>query len=177
MPVEPYRDITPAVAAGVFLHASAQIIGDVTLGEDSSVWCNAVVRGDVNRIVIGRATSIQDLSMCHVTHKSAKKPAGSPLVIGDYVTIGHAAILHGCTIGNECLVGMGSIVMDDAVLEDRVMLGAGSLVPPGKTLHSGYLYVGSPVKQARPLSDKEKAFFTYSAANYVRLKDSYRQEA
>ena len=173
MPVEPYRDIAPAVAAGVFLHASAQIIGDVTLGEDSSVWCNAVVRGDVNRIVIGRATSIQDLSMCHVTHKSAKKPAGSPLVIGDYVTIGHAAILHGCTIGNECLVGMGSIVMDDAVLEDRVMLSAGSLVPPGKRLESGWLYVGRPVSALRRLSDEEMAFLRYSAEHYVRLKNSY----
>ena len=177
MPVAPYLDHVPSLGADVYLHDSAQLIGDVSLGDDCSVWCNAVVRGDVNRIVIGRGTSIQDLSMCHVTHKSAKNPAGSPLLIGDYVTVGHAAILHGCTIGDECLVGMGSIVMDDAVLENQVMLGAGSLVPPGKTLHSGYLYVGSPVKQARPLTDKEKAFFAYSAANYVRLKDSYRQEA
>ena len=173
MPVEPYLTTRPAVAAGVFLHASAQLIGDVTLGEDSSVWCNAVVRGDVNRIVIGRATSIQDLTMCHVTHKSAAKPQGSPLIIGDYVTVGHAAILHGCTIGNDCLVGMGSIVMDDAVLEDRVMLGAGSLVPPGKRLEGGWLYVGRPVAALRRLSAAEIAFLRYSAEHYVRLKNSY----
>ena len=173
MPVETYRATQPVLADRVFLHASAQVIGEVSLGADSSVWCNAVVRGDVNRIVIGQATSIQDLTMCHVTHKSVAKPEGSPLVIGDYVTIGHAAILHGCTIGNECLVGMGSIVMDDAVLEDRVMLGAGSLVPPGKRLESGWLYVGRPVTALRRLSEAEVAFLRYSAEHYVRLKNSY----
>ena len=176
MPVAPYLDTAPRLGAGVYLHASAQLIGDVSLGDDCSVWCNAVVRGDVNRIVIGRGTSIQDLSMCHVTHKSAKNPAGSPLLIGDYVTVGHAAILHGCTIGDECLVGMGSIVMDDAVLENQVMLGAGSLVPPGKRLASGFLYVGSPVRPVRALNDKEQAFFTYSAGNYVKLKDQHLAE-
>ena len=174
MPVAPYLDHVPSLGVDVYLHDSAQLIGDVTLGDDCSVWCNAVVRGDVNRIVVGRGTSIQDLSMCHVTHRSAGKPAGSPLVIGDYVTVGHAAILHGCTIGNECLVGMGSIVMDDAVLEDRVMLGAGSLVPPGKRLRSGFLYVGSPARQARALTDKERAYFSYSASNYVALKDLHQ---
>ena len=173
MPVAPYLDHVPSLGADVYLHDSAQLIGDVTLGDDCSVWCNAVVRGDVNRIVIGRGTSIQDLSMCHVTHRSAGKPAGSPLVIGDYVTVGHAAILHGCTIGNECLVGMGSIVMDDAVLEERVMLGAGSLVPPGKRLESGWLYVGRPVAALRRLSEAEMAFLRYSAEHYVRLKNSY----
>lgn len=173
MPVAPYLDTAPRLGAGVYLHASAQLIGDVSLGDDCSVWCNAVVRGDVNRIVIGRGTSIQDLSMCHVTHKSAKNPAGSPLLIGDYVTVGHAAILHGCTIGDECLVGMGSIVMDDAVLEDQVMLGAGSLVPPGKRLESGWLYVGRPVAALRRLTADEIAFLRYSAEHYVRLKNSY----
>ena len=173
MAVSTYLDSAPRLAEGVFIHASAQVIGDVSVGADSSVWCNAVVRGDVNQIVVGRATSIQDLAMCHVTHKSAAKPYGSPLVIGDYVTVGHAAILHGCTIGDECLIGMGCIVMDDVVIEPRVMLGAGGLVPPGKRLEGGWLYVGRPVEAVRRLSEAEIAFLRYSAEHYVRLKNSH----
>ncbi|MND78853.1 galactoside O-acetyltransferase [compost metagenome] len=114
--------------------------------------------------------------MLHITHAGPFNPDGYPLEIGDDVTIGHKALLHGCRVGNRVLIGMGSIVMDGAVIEDDVVLGAGSLVPPGKRLESGYLYVGSPVKQARALSDKEKAFFTYSAANYVKLKDLHIAE-
>jgi len=173
LPTSPYLDAVPDVGERVYLHPSAQVIGSVRLGADASVWCNAVLRGDVNDIVIGRCTNVQDLTMGHVSHKSASKPQGSPLVIGDYVTIGHAVILHGCRIGNECLVGMGSIVMDDVVVADRVMIGAGSLVPPGKTLESGYLYVGRPVEKVRPLSDAEIAYLRYSAEHYVRIKDSY----
>jgi len=173
LPTSPYLDAVPDVGERVYLHPSAQGIGSVSLGADASVWCNAVLRGDVNDIVIGRCTNVQDLTMGHVSHKSASKPQGSPLVIGDYVTIGHAVILHGCRIGNECLVGMGSIVMDDVVVADRVMIGAGSLVPPGKTLESGYLYVGRPVEKVRPLSDAEIAYLRYSAEHYVRIKDSY----
>ena len=110
------------------------VIGEVSLAEQVSVWPFAVIRGDVNSIRIGARSNVQDLSMLHVSHKNEAKPEGSPLVIGDYVTVGHSVILHGCRIGNECLIGMGSIVMDDAVIEDRVMLGAGSLVSPGKVL-------------------------------------------
>lgn len=145
----------------------------MTLGDDSSIWCNTVLRGDMNHIVIGRGTNVQDLTMCHVTHKSASKPAGSPLIIGDYVTVGHSVILHGCRIGNECLIGMGSIVMDDAVIPDHVMIGAGSLVPPGKMLESGMLYTGRPAKAVRVLTAEEIAYLRYSAENYVRLKNNY----
>jgi carbonic anhydrase/acetyltransferase-like protein (isoleucine patch superfamily) len=173
MPISSYLDTTPQIAERVYLHPSAQVIGSVRLDADSSIWCNAVLRGDVNDIVIGRCTNIQDLTMGHVSHKTPAKPNGSPLVIGDHVTIGHAVILHGCRIGNECLVGMGTIVMDDVVVEDRVMIGAGSLVPPGKTLKSGFLYVGRPVAKVRPLTDAEIAYLRYSAEHYVRVKDNY----
>jgi len=128
MPLSPYLDTTPILGDRVYLHPSCQIIGDVKLGDDSSVWCNTVLRGDVNRIVIGRGSNMQDLTIGHVSHRTPEKPDGSPLIVGDYVTVGHSVILHGCTIGNECLIGMGSIIMDDAVVPDRVMIGAGSLI-------------------------------------------------
>jgi carbonic anhydrase/acetyltransferase-like protein (isoleucine patch superfamily) len=173
MPISNYLDSWPRLADNVYCHASAQVIGDVQIGEDSSVWCNTVVRGDVNRIVVGRCSNIQDLVMCHVSHKTAGKPDGSPLIIGDHVTIGHSVILHGCEIGNECLVGMGSIVMDDAVVASRVMIGAGSLVPPGKRLESGFLYVGRPVEKVRALTTQEIDYLRYSAEHYVRVKNNY----
>ncbi|WP_431104254.1 gamma carbonic anhydrase family protein [Roseateles noduli] len=173
MPLSPYLDTAPVLAERVFVHESAQVIGDVTLGPDSSVWCNAVLRGDVNRIVIGTGTNVQDLTMGHVSHKNPKKPEGSPLIIGDHVTVGHSVILHGCRIGNECLIGMGSIVMDDVVIEDRVMLGAGSLVSPGKVLKSGHLYMGRPAMPVRELTADEIAYLKYSAEHYIRVKDNY----
>lgn len=173
MPLSPYLDTFPAVGESCYLHPSAQLIGDVRLGWDSSVWCNAVLRGDVNRIEIGTCSNIQDFSMGHVSHKNAAKPEGSPLLIGDYVTVGHGAILHGCRIGDECLIGMGSMIMDDALIQPRVMLGAGSLVSPGKTLESGYLYVGRPAVKVRPLTPDEIAYLRYSAEHYVRVKNNY----
>jgi carbonic anhydrase/acetyltransferase-like protein (isoleucine patch superfamily) len=173
MPLSNYLDASPSLDEGVYVQESAQVIGSVRLGADSSVWCNAVLRGDVNDIVIGRCSNIQDFTMGHVSHRTPAKPQGSPLVIGDYVTIGHSVILHGCRIGNECLIGMGSIVMDDVVVQDRVMLGAGSLVSPGKTLESGFLYMGRPAVKVRPLTDEEIAWLRYSAEHYVRVKNNY----
>ncbi|BCD85653.1 gamma carbonic anhydrase family protein [Pseudomonas solani] len=174
--IRTYRGTAPQLAERVFVDRSAVVIGDVELGDDSSVWPFALIRGDMHRIRIGARTSVQDGSVLHITHAGPFNPDGFPLLVGDDVTIGHKVTLHGCTLGNRILVGMGSIVMDGVVVEDEVVIGAGSLVPPGKRLESGYLYVGSPVKQARPLSDKEKAFFTYSAANYVKLKDLHIAE-
>ncbi len=173
MPLAPYLDTAPRLGERVYLHESAHLIGDVQLGADSSVWCNAVLRGDVNHIVIGNCTNVQDFTMGHVSHKTEKKPQGSPLIIGDYVTIGHSVILHGCRIGNECLIGMGSIIMDDVVIPDRVMIGAGSLVSPGKVLESGYLYMGRPAEKVRPLTEAEQAYLRYSAEHYVRVKNNY----
>ncbi|HET7833944.1 MAG TPA: gamma carbonic anhydrase family protein [Gallionella sp.] len=176
MALSSYRNITPVIGDRVYLHPSCQVIGEVTIGDDSSVWCNAVLRGDVNRIVIGRGSNVQDLTMGHTTHKSAGKPEGSPLIIGDYVTIGHTVILHGCIIGNECLIGMGAIVMDDVIIPDRVIIGAGSLVSPGKQLESGMLYMGRPAKPVRALTEAEIAHFRYSAEHYMRLKDDYLEQ-
>lgn len=178
MTISSYLDFHPAVGVRTYLHPSAQIIGEVRIGDDSSVWCNAVLRGDVNHIHIGRCTNIQDFTMGHVSHRNENNPLGTPLIIGDYVTIGHSVILHGCTIGNECLIGMGSILMDDVTVGANVMVGAGSLVSPGKVLESGCLYVGRPAKKVRALTAEEIAYLRYSAEHYVRLKDNYlRQEA
>ena len=172
-PVRPFKDKFPKLGAGVFVDESAVVIGDVELGEDVSVWPCAVIRGDMHRIRIGARTSVQDNAILHITHASNFNAEGWPLTIGDDVTIGHGACLHGCTVGNRVLVGIGATVLDGAVIPDDVVIGAGTLVPPGKMLESGYLYIGSPCKKARLLKDSEKAFFTYSANNYVSLKNEY----
>ena len=172
-----HKGVTPKTGDRVWIDPSAVVIGDLVLGDDCSVWPLTVIRGDMHQIRIGARCSIQDGSVLHITHASDFNPDGWPLTLGDDVTVGHKALLHGCTIGSRVLVGMGSIIMDGAVVEDEVIVGAGCLVPPGKTLESGYLYVGSPARQARALSDKERSFFSYTASNYVRLKDEYRIDA
>lgn len=174
MTISRFENHTPTVPATSYVHESAQVIGDVVMGENSSIWPMAVVRGDVNAIRIGANSNIQDLAMLHVSHRRDSDPDGSPLVIGDNVTIGHSVVLHGCSIGDECLIGIGTIVLDDAVIQPRVMVGAGSLVPPGKVLESGYLYLGRPVKQIRPLTDDELTHFNYSAQHYIRLMRKYQ---
>jgi len=176
MAIRSYQQFTPQLGERVFVDASAVVLGDVEIGDDSSVWPMTVIRGDMHQIRIGARTSVQDGSVLHITHAGPFNPEGYPLIIGDEVTVGHKVTLHGCTLGSRILVGMGSIVMDGAVVEDEVIIGAGSLVPPGKRLESGYLYVGSPVKQARPLTDKERNFFSYTAGNYVKLKDQHLAE-
>lgn len=173
--IAPYRQTHPKIAASAYIHPSAQIIGDVQIGEGASIWCGAVVRGDVNLIRIGAETNIQDLCTLHVSHRRPENPEGGPLLIGSRVTVGHNVILHGCEIGDECLIGMGSIVMDKVILEPRVLLGAGSLVPEGKVLKGGFLYLGRPAKLIRALTEEELAHFAYSAAHYVRLAGDYRQ--
>ncbi len=166
----------PIVGNRVMLDPTAVIIGDVKIGDDSSIWPLVVIRGDMHRIRIGARTSIQDGSVLHITHSSDYNPGGYPLEIGDDVTVGHKALLHGCTVGNQILIGMGSTIMDGAVIEDRVVVAAGCLVPPNKRLESGFLYVGAPAKKARPLSEKELNYFTYVAGNYVKLKDRHLEQ-
>ncbi|MBN1008245.1 gamma carbonic anhydrase family protein [Amphritea pacifica] len=176
MTIRSYQGITPKLGNATFIDPTAVVIGDVELGDDVSVWPLTVIRGDMHRIRIGNRTSVQDGSVLHITHAGPFNPDGFPLTIGDDVTIGHQAMLHGCTLGSRILVGMGAMVMDGAVVENDVIIGAGSLVPPGKTLKSGHLYVGRPVKEVRALTEKEMEFFTYTAGNYVKLKDKHIAE-
>ncbi|UMO87084.1 gamma carbonic anhydrase family protein [Pectobacterium sp. PL64] len=168
-----YNGISPVLGKRVMVDHSSVVIGKVTLGDDVGIWPLVAIRGDVNYITIGARSNVQDGSVLHVTHCSEKKPEGNPLIIGEDVTVGHKAMLHGCQIGNRVLVGMGSILLDGAIVEDDVMIGAGSLVPPGKRLEKGHLYLGSPVKKIRPLTQEEIEGLIYSANNYVRWKDEY----
>ncbi|WP_049722995.1 gamma carbonic anhydrase family protein [Gilvimarinus polysaccharolyticus] len=172
-----HLDHTPTFDASVYIDPRALVIGNVTLGSDTSVWPFAVIRGDMHRIIIGQRSSIQDGSVLHITHAGPFNAEGFPLTIGDDVTVGHNVCLHGCTIGNRVLIGIGSTVLDGVIVEDEVVIGAGTLVPPGKRLESGFLYMGSPCKQVRPLKEQEREFFCYSAGNYVTLKNNYLTEA
>lgn len=171
-----FRGKNPHVGQRVLIDPSAVVLGEVTLADDVSVWPQVAIRGDMHRISVGARTSVQDGSILHITHAGPFNPDGWPLDIGCDVTIGHRAVLHGCTIGNRVLVGMSATVMDGAVVEDDVVIAAGALVTPGKRLRSGYLYTGSPAREMRQLSEKELAYFTYSANNYVRLKDQHLAE-
>lgn len=173
MAIESYRDFTPQLGNSVFIHPTATVIGDVTIGDQASLWPNVVVRGDVNSIRIGPRSNIQDGSILHVSHRRASDPEGAPLILGRDVSVGHGVILHGCTIHDECLIGMGSLVMDKAVLEPRVLLGAGSLAPEGRVLQSGWLYLGRPAKQVRLLTSEELDYFAYLADGYVKLAGDY----
>jgi carbonic anhydrase/acetyltransferase-like protein (isoleucine patch superfamily) len=171
--IRSYRGITPRLADGAWVDPQASVIGDVTLGADTSVWPMAVLRGDVNRIVVGARTNVQDGSILHVTHDGPHTPGGVPLLIGDDVTIGHGVILHACTIGNRVLIGMGAKLLDKVVVEDEVFVAAGSLVSPGKRLESGWLYRGVPAVAARRLTADEIANLRYSAEHYVRVKNHH----
>ncbi len=171
-----YKGIQPSIESGVYIDDSAVVVGDVRIGADSSIWPQVAARGDVNHIHIGQRTNIQDGSVLHVTHKNASNPEGYPLIIGDEVTVGHLVMLHGCTIKDRVLVGMSTTILDGAIVESDVFIGAGSLVPPNKRLESGYLYVGRPVKQVRPLTEQEAAFLSKSADNYVQNKNDYLNE-
>ena len=173
MTIRTYKNISPTLGARVYVDPAAVVIGKVRIGEDSSVWPTAVIRGDVHAIEIGARTSIQDGAVLHVTHDGPYAPGGRALQVGSDVTVGHRVTLHACTIGNACLIGMGSILLDNVVTEDFVMIGAGSLVTPGKVLKTGGLYVGSPARRIRDLTQKEIEFLTYSAAHYVKVKNEY----
>jgi carbonic anhydrase/acetyltransferase-like protein (isoleucine patch superfamily) len=172
-PLRPYLDHAPTLGARVFVDPTAVVIGQVDLGDDVSVWPMTVIRGDVNWIRIGPRTSVQDGSVLHVTHDGPYTPGGIPLVIGADVTIGHRAILHACTVGDRSLIGMGSTVLDGAVIEEEVFVGAGAIVSPGKRLERGGLYIGAPARRARDLTQEEIESLAYSAQHYVRIKDRY----
>ena len=177
MGIRSFQNKVPSQGERVFVDPASTVIGEVALGDDSSVWPGAVVRGDMHRIVIGARTSVQDNAVLHITHDSAFNPGGFPLTLGDDVTVGHQAMLHGCTIGDRVMIGMQTMIMDGAVVESDVMLAAGSLVSPGKRLASGWLYRGRPARAVRELTAKEIEFLPYVAGNYVKLKDQYLDDA
>jgi carbonic anhydrase/acetyltransferase-like protein (isoleucine patch superfamily) len=173
MSIRDFENYSPQINRSAFVDETAVVIGNVSIGADSSIWPLSVVRGDIHSISIGSRSNVQDGSVLHVTHDSEYAPGGHALLIGDEVTVGHKVILHACTIGDRCLVGMGSTVLDGAALEQGVMLGAHSLVAPNKVLESGYLYVGVPARKIRKITDKERDWLVYSARHYVELKNRH----
>ena len=173
MPTKAFRGVEPRLGADVYIDPTALVIGDVELGDSVSVWPMAVIRGDVNSIRIGARSNVQDGSVLHVTSPYPGHDAGFPLVIGADVVMGHAVVVHGCTVGNRCLVGIGSILLDGAVVEDDVMIGAGSVVSPGKRLESGGLYLGNPARRVRDLTPAEVERIPQMALYYARLKKDY----
>jgi carbonic anhydrase/acetyltransferase-like protein (isoleucine patch superfamily) len=177
MTIRSFEDFTPQLAPGAWVDASAEVIGQVMLGADSSIWPTTVLRGDINRIEIGARTNVQDGSVIHVTHASRFHARGAPVWVGDDVTIGHRAVLHACTLETRCLVGMGSLVLDEAVVQSNVILGAGSVVPPKKVLESGFLWLGAPARKVRALTDEELEYLGYSAMYYAELAQRHRVSA
>ncbi|MFT4924983.1 MAG: carbonic anhydrase/acetyltransferase-like protein (isoleucine patch superfamily) [Phenylobacterium sp.] len=169
----PYRGVYPTIGNNVYIDESAVLVGAINLADDVSVWPLVAARGDVNKITIGARTNVQDGTVLHVTRKGPGTPEGYELVIGADVTIGHKCMLHGCTLGNRILVGMGVIIMDNVYVADDIIIGAGGLVPQNKILESGYLYMGSPVEKKRRLTEVELRFLKESANNYVELKNEY----
>ncbi len=175
MSVRRFREFEPQLAPSAFVHDQALVIGDVTLGEESSLWPGVVARGDVHFIRIGKRSNAQDGTVLHVTHAEDEGEAGFPLIIGDEVTIGHRAVVHGCTVGNRVLIGIGAIVLDGAVIEDDVVVGGGSVVAPGKRLESGYLYLGTPARRARALTEADRKAIAVGSQHYVELIEHYRR--
>ncbi|MDD2790644.1 MAG: gamma carbonic anhydrase family protein [Sulfurimonas sp.] len=172
--IHTFKNIIPTLKKGTWIAPSADVIGDVTCGEDCSIWFGCVVRGDVHYITIGDRVNIQDLSMVHVTHyKKADKSDGNPTIIGDDVTIGHRVMLHGCTVENACLIGMSATILDGAVIGKESIVGAGSLVTKGKVFPPRSLIMGSPAKVVRELNDAEVAELYASASRYVAFKREY----
>jgi carbonic anhydrase/acetyltransferase-like protein (isoleucine patch superfamily) len=167
MTIRKFKDYKPNIHSDAFVDENCTIIGDVTIGKESSIWPNTVIRGDVNKITIGERTNVQEGSILHGTSDNIFTPGGFPLKIGNDVTIGHGAILHACTIENECLIGIGSIILDGAIIKSHSMIAAGSLVGPNKIIESGTLYKGSPAKPARELTKKEIEYISFSAKHYV----------
>jgi carbonic anhydrase/acetyltransferase-like protein (isoleucine patch superfamily) len=176
--IRAFQNILPTLGERVYVDPAATVIGDVVLADDVSIWPGTVVRGDVNYIRIGARSNIQDGTIIHVTHDGPYgKPGGFATIIGADVTIGHAAIIHACVIEDACLIGMGSTILDGAVIRKHGFVGAGALIAPGKTVGSGELWLGNPAKCVRKLNDKEIEQLYYSAQHYVRLKDRYLADA
>ena len=171
--IRAFENFTPKIDETAFVDESAVVTGNVVIGKDSSIWPCCSLRGDIHSIAVGQRTNIQDGSILHVTHDSDYAPGGFKLMVGSDVTVGHNVVLHACTVEDLCLIGMGSVVLDGSIVQSGAMVGAGSLIPPNKVLEGGYMWLGSPVKRVRELSDKEKCFLAYSAQQYVKLKNRH----
>ncbi|HJP19446.1 MAG TPA: gamma carbonic anhydrase family protein [Nitrospinota bacterium] len=169
--LKPYKNKWPNVSSSAFIENSARVIGDVTIGEESSVWFNAIVRGDVNYIRIGNRTNIQDASVIHVTHDT------HPTILEDDITVGHSVTIHGCTIKSRVLIGMGAIILDGAVVESDSIVAAGALVTEGKEIPSGWMAMGVPAKPVRELTGQERASLLEHAQNYIRYKNEYMNDS
>ena len=165
--IKEYKGIEPKIDETAFIAESADVVGQVTIERNANIWYGSVLRGDDNYITVGENTNIQDGSIVHISEKF-------PTIIGNNVTVGHKSIIHGCEIGDNTLIGMGSIVLDGAKVGESTLLGAGSLVPPGKEIPSGVLAMGSPAKVIRELSDEEKENLTNSALKYVKLANNHK---
>jgi len=173
----PYKGMTPEIDESTWIAPGAVVVGDVQIGKDCSIWFGSVIRGDVHRIHIGDRTSVQDLSMIHVTHyKKPDKSDGSPTIVGSDVTIGHRVMLHGCTIEDACLIGMSATILDDAVIGKESIVGAGALVTKGKVFPPRSLILGSPAKAVRSLTDDEVAELYASARRYVEFAKPYKEQ-
>lgn len=168
-----FENKQPQIDTSAWIDDTALVIGEVTIGAHSSLWPGVIVRGDIQAVEIGNESNIQDGSVLHVSHDSEFLPGGAPLIIGNRVTVGHNAILHGCRVEDSALIGMGAIVMDHAVVRNHTVVGAGSVVPGGKELESGYLYLGSPARRVRQLTDQELKYFDYSAQHYIKLAERH----
>jgi len=168
--IKAFKELKPRIGKRVFIAENATVIGDVEIGNDSSIWFGTILRGDVNYIKVGKCTSIQDGSVVHVTRKT------HPTVIGDYVTVGHAVKLHGCTIKDNCLIGIGAIILDGAVIGEGSIVAAGALVPPGKEFPPKSLIMGFPATVKRELSDEEVEGLKEHALRYVKYKNEYLSE-
>jgi carbonic anhydrase/acetyltransferase-like protein (isoleucine patch superfamily) len=168
-----FKGIMPTLGARAYVDLAATVIGDVVLGDDASIWPGAVLRGDVHYIRIGARSNVQDGAVVHVTHDGPYSPGGFPTIVGEGVTIGHAAVIHACTIEDYCLIGMHATVLDGAVVKKYGFVGAGSVVPPGKVVGERELWLGNPAQRVRLLTDKQIEQLHYSADHYVRLKDVY----
>lgn len=170
MGIRAFKGVAPRIHPSCFIEDSAQIIGDVELGEDCSVWFNTVIRGDVHSIRLGRRTNVQDLCMIHVEAQAFATR------LGDEVTVGHHAVLHGCEVGNRVLVGMGAVLMNGVVVGDDCLIAAGALLTPGTRVPPGSLALGSPARVKRPVTAEERSWIARSAENYVRYAREHRAE-
>ncbi|MBF0445625.1 MAG: gamma carbonic anhydrase family protein [Magnetococcales bacterium] len=175
MPIYNFADIQPKIDPTAFIHPDAVIIGDVTVGPQCSIWPGVVIRGDVNKIIIGSQTNIQDGSILHVKRPTKDYPQGAPLIIGDQVLIGHQVTLHACTIENRAMVGIGAIVLDDAIVAEQAMLGAGSMLTPGKVMEANSLWLGAPARFIRPRTDDEIVATAQTIISYCTLGEKYKE--